>query len=81
MIKWLLVLLVIIVVGSLLFGRSGRREPGPDPGRGKPRRQPGDAVTMLRCAHCGVHLPQDDALRDAADRAYCSDPHRIAGPR
>jgi uncharacterized protein len=36
---------------------------------------------MLACAHCGVHLPSADALRDAAGRAYCSDAHRLAGPR
>jgi hypothetical protein len=28
-----------------------------------------------------VHLPSADALRDAAGHAYCSDAHRLAGPR
>ncbi len=36
---------------------------------------------MLACAHCGVHLPQADARLDAAGRPYCSDAHRLLGPR
>jgi len=36
---------------------------------------------MLACAHCGVHLPQADVVADAAGRPYCSDAHRLAGPR
>ena len=79
MIKWLLVLLVVVVVGSLLFGRGARRDAPPPAARKRP---PGGApVAMLSCTHCGVHLPADDAVRDGADRAFCSDAHRIAGPR
>ena len=36
---------------------------------------------MLACAHCGVHLPQADALTDAAGRPFCGEAHRLAGPR
>jgi uncharacterized protein len=36
---------------------------------------------MLACAHCGVHLPGDETVRDEAGRAYCGDAHRLAGPR
>ena len=35
---------------------------------------------MVRCAHCGVHLPQTDAVEHAG-QAYCSMRHRLAGPR
>lgn len=38
-------------------------------------------LVMVRCAHCGVHLPQSDALLDDAERSYCSAAHRGAGPR
>jgi len=76
MIKWLLVLLVVVVVVSLLMARGGRRAPPP------PRRTARDApVAMVTCAHCGVHLPQDEAVLDAAQRPFCGDAHRIAGPR
>ena len=76
MMKWLLVLLVVVVVVSLLMGRGARREPP------RPRRTARDEpVAMVTCAHCGVHLPQDEAVFDAARRPFCGDAHRIAGPR
>lgn len=34
---------------------------------------------MVTCAHCGVHLPESDALLDGG-RAYCNAAHRDAGP-
>lgn len=34
---------------------------------------------MVTCAHCGVHLPESDALLEG-ERAYCNVAHRDAGP-
>lgn len=34
---------------------------------------------MVTCAHCGVHLPESDALLEGG-RAYCNVAHRNAGP-
>jgi uncharacterized protein len=77
------VVLLIVVVGGLLWLAMGRRKtpldsaPKPDAAKAA---APGAPQTMLACAHCGVHLPSADALRDAAGHAYCSDAHRLAGP-
>ena len=30
---------------------------------------------MLRCAHCGLHLPDNEAVM-SRNTAYCSDAHR-----
>lgn len=38
-------------------------------------------IDMVRCAHCGVHLPQPDAHADAQGRRYCSAAHLQLGPR
>ena len=47
--------------------------------RGPPREAaPED---MVRCAHCGVHLPASESVRDSAARPYCCAEHRGAGPR
>jgi uncharacterized protein len=35
---------------------------------------------MVTCAQCGVHLPQSDSVAEGA-RFYCTEEHRIAGPR
>jgi uncharacterized protein len=35
------------------------------------------AQDMARCAHCGVHLPSDEAVR-GENGQYCSTEHRSA---
>lgn len=102
MMKWLLLAVVVVVVLWLL-GRSRRgardeaSSAAPD---GMPPRAGagnGPASTspqpMVACAHCGVLLPEADALRPGAATAgagphtgphtgpfYCSEAHRRAGP-
>ncbi|WP_460121534.1 PP0621 family protein [Pseudomonas sp. H3_G09] len=38
-----------------------------------------DAPPMVRCAHCGVHLPRDRALGNQ-QQWYCSQAHLEQGP-
>lgn len=70
---------LLVVLAVVWLWRSARRDavrPPPDgtlPGAGA-------LQTMVRCAHCGAHLPPADALeRDG--QPYCSTRHRLAGPR
>lgn len=82
--KYLILLLVIVVVGWLTIGR--RRRP-PEESKPASKAAPLQAAAkevpqaMLACVHCGVHLPQAEALQDAAGRPFCSEAHRLAGPR
>lgn len=66
----LLLLLVIAAVVYLLI-RSYRR---------KSEAAEKEAVTedMVRCTHCGVHLPRSESIR-AGDKFYCCAEHRDAG--
>jgi uncharacterized protein len=34
---------------------------------------------MVRCAHCGIHIPRDEAIEHRGE-TYCSPEHRDAGP-
>lgn len=72
-------LLLIAVIGLALFLFKSKARGRVDAAR-KPRADKGPQ-TMLACAHCGVHLPQADAVQGADGRVYCSDAHRLAGPR
>lgn len=78
--KFLLVLLVVGVGLWMLTARlRGPRAGGQD---GDARSKQADAakpLEMVACAHCGVHLPAQDALVDG-DRRFCSDAHRRLGP-
>lgn len=33
--------------------------------------------SMLQCAHCGIHIPASEAVRDAAGVVFCSEAHRL----
>lgn len=73
--KYLLVVVVVVAVLWVMFGRSSRRGDGAR----KAKRPAAGPVPMVACAHCGVNLPLDEAVVEGADR-YCSEAHRLAGP-
>lgn len=75
-----LLLLAVIGIAIWMF-KARHRVPGPK--KPPPSARPGaaDAMPMLACAHCGVHLPKTDAVFDPAGRVYCSTAHLQAGPR
>lgn len=35
---------------------------------------------IVECAHCGVHVPETDGVRDGR-HFFCCEAHRLAGPR
>jgi uncharacterized protein len=80
--KWLLVLLVVLA-GVWWLRHSGRarsRPSSPDKSADPSSRQRSasaqiDPQLMARCAHCGVHLPQIDAIHGPRGE-YCSVEHR-----
>lgn len=69
----LLILLALIAVGYLLYRGFARL-----PKNGPQATGETSPEAMVRCAHCGVHLPQKEALRDAHGY-FCSEEHRRLG--
>ena len=65
--KFLLLILLIVVVWRLA-PHFRRREPTAD-------RPPGAPQQMVSCEHCGLYLPQDEAI-GADGRYYCCAEHR-----
>ncbi|MCK9202193.1 MAG: hypothetical protein M0P59_13905 [Gallionella sp.] len=68
-----LLLLIVIAAAVYLLLRSYRR---------KNEVSDKEVVTedMVRCAHCGVHLPRSESIK-AGDKFYCSTEHRDAARR
>jgi len=74
----LLTLLVAAAAWAVLRARrrSARRHPTPPP---VPTSAPMTAVDSVRCAHCGLHLPQQQAIRRDG-LWYCCREHADLGP-
>jgi len=51
----------------------------PEPEKKEQPREPYNP--MVRCAHCGVNLPRDHAIRSKDGHYYCSIEHRDANQR
>lgn len=45
-----------------------------------PDKRPSISHDMVKCAHCGIHIPRDEAL-EKDGRYYCSPEHRDSGPK
>lgn len=72
--KFALLLLAVFVLLWLLRGSLRRRGPPAPPSPPTPGEAP---KPMLTCAHCGVHLPRDEALPGRGG-VFCDSAHRTA---
>lgn len=74
------VLVVVVIVLALWWLGRARRAPADRQAQhpSTTSAASGRGEAMLRCRHCGVHLPASDAVRDAAGQSYCSQEHRLA---
>jgi uncharacterized protein len=73
----LVVLIVLVVLGVWLIRRALTRSAGKKEA-GKPMQASGGE--LVRCAHCGVHLPRSEA-RQTEGVLYCSEEHARLGRR
>lgn len=70
-------LLVLAIVGLLFLLRGTRRRNGSPPAAPPAATRPATPESMVSCAHCGVHLPQHEALPGRGG-VFCGEPHRSA---
>lgn len=84
---WIVIILVALVVARLLAQKAARGAP-PTPSsrhRYPPGARPGakdspGSELMVRCAHCGIQLPTDEAVRRKGYN-YCGLAHSLRGPK
>lgn len=73
-----LLLVVLVVVAIWVVRRAlARLQQGPQ--AGTPAREGQAQGNLVKCAHCGTHLPLAEA-KAAGERVYCSDEHARLGP-
>lgn len=76
---WAIVILGALLVARMIAHRSAAKSLAKTP---SPTQQPdsGASEIMVRCAHCGIHLPQSEALL-VEGRTWCSQEHLKLGVR
>ena len=80
---WVVIILAVMMIARIASARAASRRDSPGNPRRAPARQPGGqpVESMVRCAHCGIHLPRSEAvLLDG--KVWCSRDHaRLGEPR
>lgn len=69
------IFIIAVVAGGLWLLRRWHRRLAAR--RSPPRPEP-PYQAMVRCAHCGVHLPLGKAIGDSQAGYFCSETHRRA---
>lgn len=70
--KYLFLLLVILAVLWAIKRGGNRKKP-----ETRKDSAPATPANMVSCAHCGLHLPQEEAVK-GENGLYCSTEHRAA---
>jgi len=75
-----LIVLFVVALAIWLWRRNRREEMEEAAKAAKPAARPrvGEPQAMVRCAHCGLHLPASDAIAGPGGGVYCSIAHRQA---
>lgn len=81
LIFWAIVIVVVLLVARVLARQHSKSADAPRAGS-LPRRETPPPVdqpeTMVRCAHCGIHMPRSEALL-ANGQTWCSSDHAKLG--
>jgi uncharacterized protein len=72
-----LAVLAVVIWLVIRLVQNAYRRTAASTKRRAPARARSEIATMVRCAHCGVHLPRDEAVA-ADERYYCSRGHLAA---
>lgn len=86
--KLLILLVAVLVFFWLLRGAlTGRKSKGTAAGASPDAGATPPATALVSCAHCGVLVPQEEAIASGEDappegrRFFCSREHQGLGPR
>ncbi len=66
--------IIIILIGLWLVLQIIKRALA---SRNKPRLRQSGQANMIACDHCGVHIPESEAIRDG-NEVYCCEEHQKA---
>ena len=68
-------LVILLVIVWLVYSITRRWIASLEQKKQQKQQRPLRISTMVSCAHCGLHVPQDEAVQ-AGGKYYCSDEHK-----
>ena len=76
---WIVIIIAVLCVARIAARMAAGATRARFPRRPPPAQPGGGAEAMVRCAHCGIHLPRSEALLQNG-RTWCSADHAQRGP-
>ncbi|MEI8402247.1 MAG: PP0621 family protein [Alcaligenaceae bacterium] len=77
---WVTIFIVGIFIMRLLAIQAAKKRRPPPQAPSTQGEAPANSESMVRCAHCGVHLPRSEASL-IAQNTWCSPAHAQLGVR
>ncbi len=78
---WIVLIILVLFVARLAGRIAASKQDGAQAAKKAQAgaRQPPPLESMVRCAHCGIHLPRSEALLQNG-QTWCSAEHARLGP-
>lgn len=77
---WIVIIIGVLFVARIAGRMAAARQDSPAGARPQGKAGPASAPeAMVRCAHCGIHLPRSEALLQGG-QTWCSQEHARLGP-
>ena len=78
---WIFLVIVVLFVARLAGRMAAAKQAGAQGGKPAGGRAPQakPLESMVRCAHCGIHLPRSEALLQGG-QTWCNAEHARLGP-
>jgi uncharacterized protein len=79
---WIVLIILVLFVARIAGRMAAQRQADANGGQKKKARgeqAPAALESMVRCAHCGIHLPRSEALLQNG-QTWCSADHARLGP-
>ncbi|MGE4435785.1 PP0621 family protein [Achromobacter sp.] len=79
---WIVIIIGVLFVARIAGRMAAARQDSPAAAKPRAKASPpatGAPEAMVRCAHCGIHLPRSEALL-LGGQTWCSQEHARLGP-
>jgi len=77
---WVVLIIAVLFVARIAARMAAARQAGEQPKARRSAPAPAAPEAMVRCAHCGIHLPRSEAVLQNG-LTWCSTEHAALGKK